>query len=227
VLQIGGSEGRHSYYPAAVLASHGYPTLTLAYFKEPGLPKTLANIPLEYFAKALRWLADQPGVDPKRVMTLGVSRGGEAALLVGATYPDLVRGVYSSTGSSEVGPGAGAPRPAAAWTLGGKPVPYGPIPVWQVGGPVVATGGGKDPFGSRTAVQLIVERARQHGRRDIIGRIYRNAGHGVGWGVPNLPVVQAKIGPYVYVPLGGSPAGNAQAYAEAWLLLLHFIRTLP
>jgi dienelactone hydrolase len=224
VLQIGGSEGRHSYYPGAVLASHGYPTLSLAYFNEPGLPKTLKNIPLEYFAKALRWLAAQPGVDPSRVITLGVSRGGEAALLVGATYPNLVHGAFSATGSSEVG---GAwPQPGDAWTLGGKSIPYGPIPVWQIAGPVVATAGGKDRFGWTDSVQRIVEHAREHGRPDIVGRIYPTAGHGVGWAVPNMPVVQVKIG-REYIPLGGSPAGNARGYAAAWSVLLRFLETLP
>jgi hypothetical protein len=29
----------------------------LAYFGEPGIPATEQDIPLEYFAKALRWLA--------------------------------------------------------------------------------------------------------------------------------------------------------------------------
>ena len=62
VLQLGGAQGSYGYFPAAVLAGHGYPTLSLAYFNEPGLPKTLKEIPLEYFAKALRWLGAQPGV---------------------------------------------------------------------------------------------------------------------------------------------------------------------
>jgi dienelactone hydrolase len=226
VLQIGGSEGRHSYIPAAVLASHGYPTLSLAYFKEPGLPTTLKDIPLEYFAKALRWLAVQPGVDPQRVMILGVSRGGEGALLIGSTYPQLVYGVIASTPSDQV---IGAsPGPGDAWTLGGKPVPKGPIPVWQIAGPVLVTGGGRDAvWPSALAVRHIIERARQHGRTDVAGRIYAEAGHGVGWWVPNLPVIQGKIGRNVYIPFGGSPTANAQAYAAAWPLVLKFIRTLP
>jgi dienelactone hydrolase len=225
VLLIGGSEGRHSYYRGAVLASHGYPTLSLGYFREPGLPMILKNIPLEYFAKALRWLAAQPGVDPNRVITVGVSRGGEAALLLGSTYPELVHGVFSSTGSAEIG--GAFPPPGDAWTLDGKALPYGPIPVWQIDGPVVVTGGGRDPFGSTAAVKRLIGYAHAHGRPDIIGRLYPRAGHGVGWSVPNLPVVQATIGRNLYLPLGGSPLANAQAYAAAWSVLLRFIATLP
>ena len=55
LLVFGGSEGGLSYpvqVKAALLAAHGYPTLALAYFDAPGLPKDLAAIPLEYFRKA-------------------------------------------------------------------------------------------------------------------------------------------------------------------------------
>ena len=37
--------------------------------------------------RALRWLRAQPQVDSRHVLTLGVSRGSEAALLLGAYYP--------------------------------------------------------------------------------------------------------------------------------------------
>jgi hypothetical protein len=91
VLLSGGSEGcLHSGQPAGVLASHGYPVLELAYFSEPGLPQNLQRIPLECFKQALRWLAAQPEVDPARIVMAGVSRGGEGALLIASTYPDLV-----------------------------------------------------------------------------------------------------------------------------------------
>jgi dienelactone hydrolase len=227
VLQLGGSFGSYGYLPAALLASHGYPTLALAYFKEPGLPQTLKDIPLEYFAKALRWLAAQPGVDPNRVLVYGVSRGGEAALLLGATYPELVHGVIACTPSADVN--AAYPGPGAAWTLGGEPVPLGPIPVWQIAGPVLATGGGKDlVWPSAYAVHEIVDRARAHGRRDIAGRIYPDAGHGVGYGIPNLPVYGKviKLGNH-YIGVGGSPGANVRAWASSWPLVLQFIQLMP
>src|SRR5450755_2758026 len=58
VLIFGGSEGGLAVADlAGLLASHGYPALALAYFGAPGLPANLIRIPLEYFARAARWLA--------------------------------------------------------------------------------------------------------------------------------------------------------------------------
>jgi dienelactone hydrolase len=227
VLQIGGSIGGHGEFPAVLLASHGYPSLSVAYFKEPGLPGTLKDIPLEYFAEALTWLAAQPGVDARRLVVLGISRGAEAALLLGATFPNLVHGVVSCTGSSEV---LGAfPGPGAAWTLRGKPVPPGPLMVEKVGGPVLAFGGGKDAIGpSAQAVRAIVSRARSHGRRDVVGRVYPQAGHGIGCIVPNVPLANAvRIGPSTYVATGGTPSSNEQAAARSWPLVPKFLSNLP
>ncbi len=227
VLQLGGALGSSGEFPAALLAGHGYRALSLAYFNEPGLPKTLKEIPLEYFAEALRWLGEQPGVDPHRVLIYGVGRGAEAALLLGARYPSLVRGVIASSPSADV---VGAyPGPGAAWTLGGKPVPEGPIPVWEIVGPVLALGGGKDIYySSAYAVDEIVERAHEHGRHDIIGHVYPDAGAGVGFGVPYLPTYGRviKLGNH-YIGVGGRPGANARAWAASWPLVLDFITLMP
>ncbi|HVA59227.1 MAG TPA: acyl-CoA thioester hydrolase/BAAT C-terminal domain-containing protein [Mycobacteriales bacterium] len=101
MVTLGGSEGGLFTAPlAALLASRGYPSLALAYFGEPGLPAALTRIPLEYFARALRWLADQPGINPNRIMLLGGSFGSEAALLVAAHFPSLVHGVIVASPSA-------------------------------------------------------------------------------------------------------------------------------
>jgi hypothetical protein len=55
VLVFGGADGGMSQvYGAALLAAHGYPALTVAYFDWPGLPSALDEIPLEYFETAGR-----------------------------------------------------------------------------------------------------------------------------------------------------------------------------
>ena len=77
IVLVGGSNGGLANgYAAGLLASHGYPVLALAYFDEPGLPPELQRIPLEYFQRAISWLADQPEADPKRI-TSWVFHGAE------------------------------------------------------------------------------------------------------------------------------------------------------
>ena len=109
---------------AALLASRGIASLALAYFGLPGLPPGLAEVPLEYFATAIRWLAMRSEVDG-RPGVIGASRGGELALLLGATFTEVGAVVALSPSSvvwGSFGPGSGPEVPA--WTLEGRPVPW-------------------------------------------------------------------------------------------------------
>ena len=100
MLIFGGSEGDLGLpTPRCRSRFAGYPTLDIAYFDEPGLPSALRDIPLEYFARALRWLAHQPDVIANQLYVSGVSRGSEAALLLAVHYPKLVHGVIASSPS--------------------------------------------------------------------------------------------------------------------------------
>jgi len=107
---------------AGGLASRGYVVLGLAFFNAEGLPPLLQNIPLEYFATAVEWLKAQPGVDPTRIGVMGTSRGGELALLLGATYPAAFRVVVANVPSHVVWPGLSDDSDTPAWTLNGQPV---------------------------------------------------------------------------------------------------------
>ncbi|HEX8697073.1 MAG TPA: acyl-CoA thioester hydrolase/BAAT C-terminal domain-containing protein [Longimicrobium sp.] len=125
VVVLNGSQGGIAPPGAAPggLASRGYVVLALGYFAAEGLPERLAEIPLEYFGTALRWLAGQPSVDPERIGVLGASRGGELALLLGATYPE-VRAVVAYAPSHVVWPGTITDAwTSPAWTLGGRALP--------------------------------------------------------------------------------------------------------
>jgi dienelactone hydrolase len=107
---------------AGGLASRGYVVLGLAFFNADGLPPLLQNVPLEYFATAVDWLKAQPGVDPARIGVLGTSRGGELALLLGATYPSAFRVVVANVPSHVVWPGLSDESDTPAWTLNGQPI---------------------------------------------------------------------------------------------------------
>jgi len=128
VIVLSSSDGGVPEPQAALFASHGFTALALAYFGTPPFPPTLVEIPLEYFGSALQWLVRQKRVNPYAIAVTGASKGGELALLLGATFPQI-RAVVAYTpsgviwqGQQVLGPQPSAPR--AAWTLGGKPLPF-------------------------------------------------------------------------------------------------------
>ena len=89
MLLCGGSKGGNAYWLAAhQFADAGYPSLSIGYFKMPGLPSGLNRIPIEYFAGALRWLGQQPGVDPHKMYVLGASREQRPRSYSASTTPD-------------------------------------------------------------------------------------------------------------------------------------------
>jgi dienelactone hydrolase len=218
VLLFGGSEGGNSMADAAgLLAAHGYPTLSLTYFGRPGLPKELVNIPLEYFARAVRVLRRSPGVDPRHISVMGASRGGEAALLIASTFPKLIHGAIGLVPSATV-----YPAPAAelhAWTLHGRAVPLQAIPVERIAGPVLTAGAGDDAvWASRPSVEAIERRLRNHRfRYPHQGLVYEQAGHGIGIPTPYLPGATTQIG------IGGTARADAAAKADLWRHILAFL----
>jgi dienelactone hydrolase len=237
VLVFGGSDGGlTTSFAAALLAARGYPSLALAYFKAPGLPGDLNNIPLEYFTGALRVLRAQPGVDPRHVLVSGVSRGSEAALLLGAYFPRLVNGVIAGVPSSVVNPGwPDASQPA--WTLGGRPLPavspseFGQpkppgkpqavIPVERIRGPVLLTCGELDRvWPSCRYSDAITARLRAHRfAYPVIDLRYRDAGHHVG----GLTLYFASVTDAALTAFGGTVAGTQAAQADAHAKLVAFL----
>lgn len=126
VIILGGSGGRHPWDAlAALLASHGYETLSLAYYNGPGLPDDLVKTPIETVGKAIAWLEKRHGVDASRIAIVGHSRGSELALLSAAQFPEI-KAAVALAGSPVAWPGINPhdyAHDVAAWTLGGKPVP--------------------------------------------------------------------------------------------------------
>lgn len=128
IIVLSGSGGGLDEFKPALLANHGYAALGLAYFGFENLPQDLYEIPLEYFGNAIEWMRDQPAVDAERLVVIGGSRGGELALLLGATFPEI-RGVIGYVPSGVTWGGIGreySPQPRAAWSLRGKPIAFVP-----------------------------------------------------------------------------------------------------
>jgi dienelactone hydrolase len=235
VLIFGGSEGGLDFQLlGAALASAGYPTLDVAYFGEPGLPSALRDIPLEYFAKALRWLARQPDAIAHQIYVSGVSRGSEAALLLGVHYPKLVHGVIASS-PSDLSFGSYPHPGSAAWTYHGKPVPYSSsfspfspivdptaeIAAQQIHGPVLLDCGTADQIWTSCAyAQAIQNRLNAaHDRFPHVLYRFSGAGHLVG----DLIAYQPGGTRERPVDQGDTALANDNGDARLWPHVLSFL----
>lgn len=129
VLVLGGSEGGIALAQsfAALLASHGFAALALAYHGMTGLPSAFYEIPLEYFETAIRWMQGQPGIDPGRLSVMGASLGGELCLLLGANF-DQLRAVVAYAPSGLVFEGfdrnSRRRKVQSSWSYHGEPLPF-------------------------------------------------------------------------------------------------------
>jgi dienelactone hydrolase len=235
MLVVGGSEGGIAPYverEAALLASRGYAALALAYFKgeyyEPegaeGLPDTLVRVPLEYFGRALQWLGGRRSVRGDRLGVVGHSRGGELALLLGATYREL-KSVVSYVGSGVVVHSPEGNEPA--WTYRGEEVEWLPdtedpstltreqeeeitIPVERTNGPVLLIAAGGDSLWPSVSLSKIaVDRLKRHHRpyEDQL-LIYPDAGHLIQ--APYVPTAPSATS------FGGDAKANAEADEDSW-----------
>ena len=136
VIVVSGSEGgiQNANFFGGPLAAAGFVAMSLAYFAMDGLPRDLSRIPLEYFKKAIDWLRVHRAVDGDRVAVFGMSRGGEAALIIGATFSSL-RAVVANVPSHLVWQGNHPDQSvkASSWTLGGADLPYASLVLPRVG----------------------------------------------------------------------------------------------
>jgi len=129
VLVLNGSGGGINEPRGALYASRGYAALALGYFKTPGLSDYISNTPLEYFRRALDWISRELQPAHGFIAVSGQSRGGELALLLGATYPDRIKAVIGYVPGAVVHSAQNAADPATgregpAWLIDGKPLPH-------------------------------------------------------------------------------------------------------
>lgn len=128
VIVLGGSGGGLRENRAALLASHGYAPLALAYFRMEHLPETMTLIPLEYFETAIHWMQAQDMVNEDKLAVMGTSRGGELVLLLGSNFSEIkavVAYVPSNVVNAEV---VNLPdKRKSAWSYCGKPLPFVPL----------------------------------------------------------------------------------------------------
>lgn len=159
----GGARGYEQRY-AALLAEHGYDVFCVEYFGAEGVRDALLNVPLEAFGNAARWLLERPSVTGDQVGVVGFSRGGEAALLTGATFETIGAVVaYVPSGYAWAAPSwmAGVGENQPSWTLDGDPVPFLDIDQY-----VTEPEGGDTPLGGEgpSACAVALEHADSRDR---------------------------------------------------------------
>ncbi|HEU0105511.1 MAG TPA: acyl-CoA thioesterase/bile acid-CoA:amino acid N-acyltransferase family protein, partial [Vicinamibacteria bacterium] len=201
VLVLGGSEGGIPPTYASVLAGRGYVTFALAYFRAEGLPKDLVEIPLEYFRSGIEWLRARPSVDPERIAVLGISKGGELSLLLGATWPQVKAVIALSPSSGiELNPASSLDQPQAAAAA---------IAVEKIRGPVLLVSSRDDGMSPAAVMSdRVVERLRTSGFAHPVEHLhYESCAH-------DLP--DAWLPPSNGGTLGAAAEGTMRAYGDYW-----------
>lgn len=125
IIMLGGSEGGISGVDdfAKIISSHGYAVLALAYFGMENLPKNLEQIALEYFFNSIAWVKEKQFIDTTKIVIMGGSAGGQAALLLASLSRDI-KGVIAVAPSNVVWQGITHGKPKSSWTLNGQELPY-------------------------------------------------------------------------------------------------------
>jgi dienelactone hydrolase len=130
LLILGGAEGGRDWADAIAkhLAQEGYIAMAESYFKGPGLPDQLENIPLERLQAGVDYLVGLPSVVKNHLAVIGLSKGAEAALVL-ASHDDRVKAVVAASPSDVVWQGidrkGGAP--GGSWTFHGEGLAYVPF----------------------------------------------------------------------------------------------------
>jgi acetyl esterase/lipase len=120
VLLLHGSSGTPDLDRARILEAEGYDVLAPQWFDA-----TISEIPLESFP------LDERAGRTDRLVVMGVSRGAEAALLLGTVDP-RIDAVVAISPSAYIWPWNDGGRQTSAWTWNGEPLPFVPFDLdWQ------------------------------------------------------------------------------------------------
>lgn len=244
VLLVGGSGGGIEWQDqiGALLAEKGFVALALAYFGMEGLPENLERIPLEYFDEAVDYLAGHRQVDADRLGVVGVSKGGELALLLASRTPKLVATVAFAPSSVVFQSIAPEWPTTSSWSEGGEDVPFVPyritenfrrdrlaimyresldqpeaeeaaIEVERIGGPILLLSGKADTlWPSEYMSEQIMERLRTQEFPHFFEHV---AYDDAGHRISRITEETTR--------LGGTVAGNRAAQRDAQIRMLEFL----
>ncbi len=250
IIVLGGSEGGlgGSRNLARRLAAAGFDAIAVSYFGESGQSSRLDQVPIEPVARAREWLEARPGPG-EAIAVLGVSKGGELALLTASRDP-AIKAVVAAVPSHVVWQGIDMQggMTGSSWTSGGVPLAYVPydlsngfisvhalyagsiasapaeteIPVEQIAGPILLVSGQADTLWPSTEMANRVEqRLRTHGfAHGVTHLAYADAGHAVF----GAPVRADTPGLERALSVGGTIDGLVAARADLWPRVLAFLK---
>jgi dienelactone hydrolase len=250
IIVLGGSEGGlgGSRNLARRLAAAGFDAIAVSYFGEAGQSSRLDQIPIEPVARAREWLEARPGPG-EAIAVLGVSKGGELALLTASRDP-AIKAVVAAVPSHVVWQGIDMQggMTGSSWTAGGIPLPYVPydlsngftsihalyagslgsvpagseILVEQIAGPILLVSGQADTLWPSTEMANRVEqRLQAYGfPHGVTHLAYPDAGHAVF----GAPVRADTPGLERVLSVGGTIDGLVAARADGWPRVLAFLK---
>ncbi|EDO47382.1 predicted protein [Nematostella vectensis] len=249
VLDMFGSVGGKVEYRAALLASHGFASLALAFFRYDDLTDKLEDLCLEYFIEAAEWLSNHPHVLPGGIGVTAVSKGAEIGLLLAANFKQIKAVVaISSYHCIEYSP----------ISYRGKMTPYVPcqgegykfendgslivkdcymedwdgditenpymIPVENTKCPILLIYGTDDSLMYvEDSAEKIMNRMDAHGKKSqVTVLMYEGAGHLIE--PPYTPLCSMAYHVFkMYMKFGGEPVQHAKAQEDSWRKILGFL----
>jgi pimeloyl-ACP methyl ester carboxylesterase len=133
LVGLGGADGGNSWAgphgekQRALLRDNGYAFLSIAYFGAEGTPTHLDRIAIEGVHKAVMQAAQDPRINSSCIAVMGVSRGGELALLLGSLYPEY-RSVVGMVPGSAVFAALTQAMTTPGFAHEGQPLAFVPVP---------------------------------------------------------------------------------------------------
>lgn len=125
---LGGSEGGDSFGEDSkqTFLDNGYHVISIGYFGMAGTPEHLNRIRIDSVHSVINKYKKHRSIDPNRIGILGVSKGGELALILGSLYSDI--GVVIAAVPSHVSFQASniTLNSNSSWEYEGQEVPYVP-----------------------------------------------------------------------------------------------------
>ena len=136
VVGLGGADGGngwagpHGEKQRKLLQNNGYAFLSIAYFGTENIPKNLDRIAIEGVHKAVIEAAQNPRINGNCISVMGVSRGGELALLLGSYYQEY-KSVIGIVPGSSVFAAVNNAMTTPGFSHNRKSLPFVPVP-WSV-----------------------------------------------------------------------------------------------